>query len=125
MLFTLTPFFSTLQTFNATTGRGADDLGQLLHALLHAHGEYHASFNLQSFNETLSISDVVQIQEKPGAVNKTVATFLTIYCVAFVAVYLIVPNPLIFQVKIKCGNIYYGTNCGHHYARPCTGWWWG
>jgi len=37
------------------------------------------------------------IQEKPGAVNKTVATFLTIYCVAFVAVYLIVPNPLIFQ----------------------------
>ena len=78
-----------------------------------------------TFNETLSISDVVQIQEKPGAVNKTVATFLTIYCVAFVAVYLIVPNPLIFQVKIKCGNIYYGTNCGHRYARPCTGWWWG
>ena len=75
-----------------------------------------------TFDETLS--DVVQIQEKPGAVNKTVATFLTTYCVAFVTVYLMVPNPLIFQVNELNGNIY-GTNCGHGCARPCTGWWWG
>ena len=57
-----------------------------------------------TFDETLS--DVVQIQEKPGAVNKTVATFLTTYCVAFVTVYLMVPNPLIFQVNELNGNIY-------------------
>ena len=121
-IFILTPFFAPFQTFNAITRRGAHDLGQLLHALLHAHGDYHAWFNLRWDTETLS--DVVQIQEKPGAVNKTVATFLTTYCVAFVTVYLMVPNPLIFQVNELNGNIY-GTDCGHVCGRPCTGWWWG
>lgn len=37
------------------------------------------------------------VREKPGSVNKSVATFLTTYCIAFVAIYLIVPNPLVFQ----------------------------
>jgi len=37
------------------------------------------------------------VREKPGTVNKAVAIFLTAYCISFVAVYLVVPNPLIFQ----------------------------
>lgn len=37
------------------------------------------------------------VREKPDAVNKTVAVFLWTYCIGFVAVYLSVPNPLVFQ----------------------------
>ena len=40
------------------------------------------------------------MREKPDAVNKTVAVFLWTYCIGFVAVYLSVPNPLVFQVNI-------------------------
>ena len=43
----------------------------------------------------------MKVREKPDAVNKTVAVFLWTYCIGFVAVYLSVPNPLVFQVNIK------------------------
>ena len=37
------------------------------------------------------------MREKPGAVSRPIAVFLTTYCVTFLVVYLIVPNPLVFQ----------------------------
>lgn len=43
----------------------------------------------------------MKVREKPDAVNKTVAVFLWTYCIGFVAVYLSVPNPLVFQVNIQ------------------------
>jgi len=37
------------------------------------------------------------VREKPGAVSRPIAVFLLTYCVTFLTVYLIVPNPLVFQ----------------------------
>lgn len=40
---------------------------------------------------------MAMVREKPGAVSRPIAVFLTTYCVTFLVVYLIVPNPLVFQ----------------------------
>ena len=37
------------------------------------------------------------MREKPGAVSRPIAVFLLTYCLTFLAVYLMVPNPLVFQ----------------------------
>merc|ERR1719245_982649 len=37
------------------------------------------------------------VREKPGATSRPVAVFLLTYCLAFLAVYLVIPNPMVFQ----------------------------
>ena len=37
------------------------------------------------------------MREKPGSSNRPVALFLLTYCLAFLAVYLVIPNPMVFQ----------------------------
>ena len=38
-----------------------------------------------------------QVREKPGSSSRPVAIFLLTYCLAFLAVYLVIPNPMVFQ----------------------------
>ena len=64
----------------------------------------------------------MKVREKPDAVNKTVAVFLWTYCIGFVAVYLSVPNPLVFQVNIYKSHLkVQHTNVSFSLARLCTG----
>ena len=37
------------------------------------------------------------MREKPGASSRPVAVFLLTYCLTFLAVYLVIPNPMVFQ----------------------------
>ena len=39
----------------------------------------------------------MKVREKPGTVSRPVAVLLLTYCIAFLVVYLMVPNPLVFQ----------------------------
>ena len=68
------------------------------------------------------IKFALKVREKPDAVNKTVAVFLWTYCIGFVAVYLSVPNPLVFQVNIYSSLLKaHHTNVSISLARLCTG----
>ena len=49
---------------------------------------------------------VLHYREPPGAGNRGVLLGLGLYCVAFLAVYLVVPNPLVFQVAARCAVLY-------------------
>ena len=50
---------------------------------------------------------VLHYREPPGAGNRGVLLGLGLYCVAFLAVYLVVPNPLVFQVAARCAVLYH------------------
>ena len=47
---------------------------------------------------------MLHYREPPGAGNRGVLLGLGLYCVAFLAVYLVVPNPLVFQVALHCAG---------------------